>query len=88
MPIAIIWLRREHFLKYKVAGLAAVLLTTVAILHFDAGMLATDPYDDFLDEIGAPGPTWRASILILLGLSYLGDVQEYFARVRTVPRHE
>ena len=88
MPIAIIWLRREHFRKYKLSGLAAVLLTTVAILHFDTGMVATDPYDEFLDDLGAPGQTWRVSIFILLGLSYLGDVQEYFARLRAVPRRD
>ena len=74
--IGIIWVRREHFLRYKLSGVAVVALTIVAIFHFDVGMLTTDPYDEFLDSVGAPGATWRASIFALLALSYWGDLRE------------
>ena len=43
--IAVLWRARAHFLAHPVALVSLVLLTLVSILHFDVGMLATDPYD-------------------------------------------
>ena len=39
-----------HFVQHPIALIGLVLLTIVSILHFDVGMLATDPYDAFLDD--------------------------------------
>ncbi len=74
--IAVLWRAREHFLRHPVALVSLVLLTVVSILHFDVGMVTTDPYDAFLDEIGAPSRTWAASVIALMLLSYSGDAWE------------
>ena len=79
--IAVLWRARGHFLQHPVALGSLLLLTLVSILHFDVGMLATDPYDVALDDIGAPAWTWSASVIALILLSYSGDAWE---RVRGV----
>ena len=55
------------------------MLTLVSILHFDVGMLTTDPYDAALDDIGAPNRTWTVSVIVLILLSYSGDAWERLA---------
>ncbi len=74
--IAVLYRSREHFLRHPVALVGLVLLTVVSILHFDVGMLADDPYDEFLDDIGAPNRTWTVSVVALIVLSYSGEIQE------------
>ena len=72
--LVILWKRRAHFGKHKIALATMLAITLVAILHFDVGMLGTDPYARFLREIDAPRRFWRYSVLVLLALSYWGDV--------------
>ena len=60
--IAVLWRAWSHFLAHPVALVSLLLLTLVSILHFDVGMLTTDPYDAALDDIGAPNRTWTDSI--------------------------
>jgi hypothetical protein len=74
--VAVLWRAWAHFVQHRLALVALLLLTLVSILHFDVGMLTTDPYDAFLDDIGAPNRTWAASVIVLILLSYSGDVWE------------
>ncbi|HJN91564.1 MAG TPA: hypothetical protein QGF05_02405 [Dehalococcoidia bacterium] len=71
--VAVLWRAWAHFAKHRLALVSLLLLTLVSILHFDVGMLTTDPYDEFLDDIGAPNRTWAASVIVLILLSYSGD---------------
>ena len=71
--VAVLWRAWSHFAQHPLALVALLLLTLVSILHFDVGMLTTDPYDEFLDDIGAPNRTWAASVIVLILLSYSGD---------------
>ena len=82
--LLILWKRRSHFWKHKVALTAMLALTFVAISHFYIGMLDHDPYVRFLREIDAPRRFWRYSALALLALSYWGDAQTYL-QMRTRP---
>ncbi len=74
--IVVLWRAWSHFLAHPVALVSLLLLTLVSILHFDVGMLTTDPYDAALDDIGAPNRTWTASVIALILLSYSGDAWE------------
>lgn len=90
--IAVLWRAWSHFLAHPVALVSLLLLTLVSILHFDVGMLTTDPYDAALDDIGAPNRTWTASVIALILLSYSGDAWERLegalgASSRSAPRH-
>ncbi len=78
--IAVLWRAWAHFLQHPLALLALVLLTVVSILHFDVGMLTADPYEEFLDDLGAPNRTWAATVIILMLLSYSGDAWERITR--------
>ena len=84
--IAVLWRSWDHFLQHPLALGSLLLLTLVSILHFDVGMLASDPYDDLLDEIGAPRHTWAASVALLIVGSYSGDVMERLRGNRRVRR--
>lgn len=66
----------DHFVQHPIALAGLLLLTIVSILHFDVGMLTTDPYDAFLDDIGAPRRTWTVTVVALIVLSYSGEFQE------------
>ena len=72
--VFIVVLRRTwtHFLAHPVALVSLLLLTLVSILHFDVGMLTSDPDDAALDDIGAPNRTWTASVIVLILMSYSG----------------
>ena len=70
--LAVLYEQRAHFRAHRLALGALVLLTVVSILHFDVGMLTTDPYHAFLRDSGAPNHTWTASVLVLIALSYAG----------------
>lgn len=72
--VIVLWRGWAHFRRHRVALTALILLTVVSVLHFDVGMLASDPYESMLDSIGAPRRTWAASVIVLLLLSYSGDV--------------
>lgn len=74
--LIVLWTQRQHFRQHPLAGASLILLTLVSILHFDVGMLTTDPYDDFLDDINAPARTWTASVVLLILLSLSGDAQD------------
>lgn len=80
--IVVLYRSRVHFLQNPVALVGLVLLAVVSILHFDVGMLTTDPYDAFLDDIGAPRRTWTATVVALILLSYSGEIQAQFFRPR------
>ena len=82
--LVVLWTSRAHFRRHPVAGTGLVLLTLVGILHFDVGMLTTDPYDGFLDDISAPARTWTVSVVFLILLSYSGEIQDRF--LSTQPR--
>ena len=58
-------------------GLSLVLLTVLAILHFDVGMVASDPYKTFLDDVGAPGGTRAASIVVLIVRGVFGRAGDW-----------
>lgn len=77
--IVVLWRAWAHFLAHHVALVSLLLLTLVSILHFDVGMLTTDPYDAALDDFGAPNRTWTASVIALMLLSYSGDAWERLA---------
>lgn len=77
--LIVLWTSRAHFLRRPIAGAGLVLLTLVGILHFDVGMLTTDPYDAFLDDINAPARTWTATVVVLILLSYSGEIQDRFS---------
>ena len=86
--IVVLYRSRDHFLQHPVALVGLALLTVVSILHFDVGMVATDPYDEFLDDISAPRRTWTVTVVALILLSYSGEIREQFfpARRERVPR--
>ena len=76
--IVVLYRSRVHFLQHPVALVGLTLLTIVSILHFDVGMLTTDPYDEFLDDISAPRRTWTVTVVALILLSYSGEIREQF----------
>jgi hypothetical protein len=86
--IVVLYRSRDHFLQHPVALVGLALLTVVSILHFDVGMVATDPYDEFLDDISAPRRTWTVTVVALILLSYSGEIREQFfpARRERAPR--
>ena len=75
--IVVLWAQRAHYRAHPIAGLSLVLLTVLAFLHFDVGMVATDPYKTFLDDVGAPGGTRAASIVVLIVGAYSGELQDW-----------
>ena len=70
--LVILWKRRAHFGKHKIALATMLAITLVAILHFDVGMLGTDPYARFLREIDAPRRFWRYFCPSVAGALLLG----------------
>lgn len=82
--IVVLYRSRDHFLQHPVALVGLALLTVVSILHFDVGMVATDPYDAFLDDISAPRRTWTVTVVALILLSYSGEIREHFFRPQRV----
>lgn len=78
--LVILWKRRAHFRKHKISLVALLALTLVAIFHFDVGMLASDPYADFLQAVDAPRGTWRYSVFALTALAYWGDARTYLQK--------
>ena len=74
--LAVLYEQRAHFRAHRLALGALVLLTAVSILHFDVGMLTTDPYHEFLRDSGTPNHTWTASVIVLMVLSYAGLARE------------
>ncbi len=82
--IVVLYRSRDHFLQHPVALVGLALLTVVSILHFDVGMVATDPYDAFLDDISAPRRTWTVTVVALILLSYSGEIREQFFRPQRV----
>ena len=75
--IVVLWAQRAHYRAHPIAGLSLILLTVVAILHFDVGMVASDPYYEFLGDIGAPGWIRPASIVVLIVGAYSGELQDW-----------
>ena len=76
--VGVLIMAHEHFLRHPVAGVALLLVTVIAVLHFDVGMLASDPYADLLADIDAPRRTWTVSVILLLLLAYSGEAQEHW----------